>query len=47
MSVNSQMATGILKGILGYYRFPDNMFIGSQDRVQEMKAALQAAGRAP
>jgi len=47
MSVNSFMETEILNGILKYYRFPEDMFGGSAERVQEMKLAMQTAGRAP
>ena len=46
MSVNSFMETEILNSILKYYRFPEDMFSGSSERVQEMKLALQTAGRA-
>jgi len=45
MSVNYYIATDILDGILKYYRFPDDVFIGSSERVQEMRLALQTADR--
>jgi len=45
MSVNSYMATEILNGILRYYRFPEDIFTGSPQRVQEMRMALQTSGR--
>ena len=45
MSVNSFMATEILNGILKYYSFPEDLFIGSSQRIQEIKLALQTANR--
>ena len=47
MSVNSFMQTEILNGILKYYKFPEDVFIGSSQRIQEMQLALQAANRMP
>jgi spermidine synthase len=47
MSVNVQMESEILNGILKYYRFPEDIFSGSSERVQEMKLALQTANRGP
>jgi len=47
MSVNSYMATEILNSILKYYQFPEDVFIGSSQRIQEMKLALQTVNRAP
>jgi spermidine synthase len=47
MSVNVQMESEILNGILKYYRFPEDIFSGSSERVQEMKLALQTAKRRP
>lgn len=41
MSVNSFMATKILKGILEYYTYPEDMFIGSAQRLEELKLALR------
>ncbi|HBC77892.1 MAG TPA: hypothetical protein DCZ51_04640 [Bacteroidales bacterium] len=45
ISVNTHMENEILKGILKYYRFPENLFKGSSERVQEMRPVLQTAGR--
>jgi spermidine synthase len=45
MSVNSYVATNIQQGILDYYEFPKDMFVGSPGRVEEMKAALGRANR--
>jgi spermidine synthase len=45
MSMGAHKETEILKGILKYYRFPGDVFTGSSDRVQEMRLALQTAGR--
>jgi spermidine synthase len=47
MSMGIHMETEILNGILKYYRFPEDIFTGSSERVQEMKAALQTANRKP
>jgi spermidine synthase len=47
MSVNSYMETKILNGILKYYKFPEDMFSGSPQRIQEMKLALETADRSP
>ena len=41
MSVNRHMETEILNGILKYYRFPEDVFIGSSERVREMKLAAE------
>jgi spermidine synthase len=46
LSVNTFMQTKILRGILKYYRFPDDIFgDSSPERIREMRAALQAANR--
>jgi spermidine synthase len=45
MSVNSYVATDILQDILNYYVFPEDMFVGSSQRVGEMKTALRRASR--
>jgi len=45
MSVNSYVATDILQGILKYYKFPEDMFVGSPQRIEEMKASLKQAKR--
>jgi len=45
MSVNSFLQAEILEGILEYYRFPDDIFIGSSERVEQMKLALRTANR--
>jgi spermidine synthase len=47
MSVNIHMETEILNSILKYYKFPEDVFIGSLQRIQEMKLALMSANRAP
>ena len=41
MSLNRHMETEILNGILKYYRFPEDVFIGSAERVREMRLAAQ------
>ncbi len=40
MWLNSYVGTEILNGILQYYRFPDQIFTGSEERVQAMRQAL-------
>jgi len=45
MSVNSFMGSEILNGILKYYKFPEDVFSGSSQRVQEMKLVFHAAKR--
>jgi len=39
------MQADILNGILKYYRFPDDIFMGPSERVEEMKLAFRAADR--
>ena len=41
MALNRHMETEILNGILKYYRFPEDVFIGSAERVREMKLAAE------
>ncbi len=45
MWLNSYVGTEILSGILQYYRFPDGVFVGSEERLQMLKRALAASGR--
>lgn len=45
MAFNSDEATPILNGILKHYRFPDQLLVGSEDKVRQMKDALRGAGR--
>jgi len=45
MWLNTYMGTAILDGILHNYKFPDQVFIGSEERVQMMKQALGEIGR--
>jgi len=47
MSANMHMATEILNSIMKYYKFPEDIFSGSTQRIQEMKVALQTANREP
>ena len=47
ISVNIYEETEILNGIFKYYKFPEDLFIGSSQRLQEMELALQTANRAP
>ena len=45
MWLNSNMGEQILAGILAYYRFPDQTFVGSPEGVQALKRALDQEGR--
>ena len=39
------MGRRILAGILAYYRFPDETFVGSPERIRALKQALAQANR--
>jgi spermidine synthase len=45
LSVNENMRTEILNNILKYYKFPEDVFIGSSQNIQIMKQALNVAKR--
>jgi len=45
MSLNSHMETRILTDILRFYQFPEDMFTGSSQRLEEMKTALEKVNR--
>jgi spermidine synthase len=45
MSLNANMGDESLPGILRHYRFPDQTFIGSEERVRALQQALARAGR--
>ena len=45
MWLNSYEESEILKEILQYYRFPDNIFYGSVETLDELKRLLNSAGR--
>jgi len=45
MALNSYIGTEILNGILKYYKYPDEIFAGSADRLQTMRQALQYVRR--
>ena len=47
MALNSYMQAEILSGILKYYSFPEDLFIGSPESVDKMKLALRTADREP
>jgi spermidine synthase len=47
MWLNSAMASQILSSILANYRFPDQTFVGSPERVDALKQALAEDGRTP
>ncbi len=45
MSLNAVMGDAILASILKDYRFPDQTFVGSPDRIRALKEALEQRGR--
>jgi spermidine synthase len=45
MWLNMSMGERILASILAYYRFPEQTFIGSPERVESLKRVLDRAGR--
>jgi spermidine synthase len=45
LAYNSYAATGILEGILKYYRFPEDQFVGSAPTIQTLRDSLSNAGR--
>jgi spermidine synthase len=45
MYFNSYISTRILDGILSYYRFPQNIFVGSENQKWMLQQALAEAGR--
>jgi spermidine synthase len=45
MSLNENMREELLYGILKYYKFPEDIFIGSSQNVQSIRRALQVAKR--
>ncbi len=45
LSLNHYVGTQILGSILEHYRFPDRTFVGSPERLRELKSALNETGR--
>jgi spermidine synthase len=45
MGLNASQATLILRDILGYYRFPRDIFVGSPEKVEELRSTLVQVGR--
>jgi spermidine synthase len=45
MNVNSYVGTAILNDILSYYRFPKDVFVGSDQKILLLKVALAESGR--
>jgi spermidine synthase len=45
MGLNASQATLILRDILGYYRFPRDIFVGSPEQVENLRSALVRVGR--
>ena len=46
MSLNPGDGDAVLSSILAHYRFPGRTFVGSPARVEALKKALEAKGRA-
>ena len=47
LSFNSNKGNEILASILVHYRFPEQTFVGSPERIQSLKQALERVGRVP
>ena len=45
MGLNASQATLIFRGILGYYRFPRDIFVGSPEQVEKLRSAMVQVGR--
>ncbi len=45
MYFNSYISTKILQSILSYYEFPEEVFIGSDQRITDLQAAMTMQGR--
>jgi spermidine synthase len=45
MNLNFYESTPILNNILSYYRFPQDVFVGSEPKIMLLKAALAESGR--
>jgi hypothetical protein len=43
MGVNNTASAPIYSEMLSYRKFPEDMFVGSSERVQRLRAAMQAA----
>jgi spermidine synthase len=47
LSLNLNQSKELLDDILLYYKYPDNLFEGSDERVAALKKVLEASGRTP
>jgi hypothetical protein len=45
MYFNSYLSTKILQSILSYYRFPEDLFVGSGQNINFLKESLRNQGR--
>ena len=45
MYFNSSLSTKILQSILSHYQFPQDLFVGSSQNIEGLKAALRTQGR--
>jgi spermidine synthase len=45
LGLNASQATLILRDILGYYRFPRDIFVGSPEQVEKLRSTMVQAGR--
>ena len=47
LTLNRNLSQELLDDILLYYKFPDNLFGGSEERMAALKKTLAAASRKP
>jgi spermidine synthase len=45
LGLNASQATLIFRSILGYYRFPRDLFVGSPEQVEKLRSAMVQVGR--
>jgi spermidine synthase len=45
LGLNTSMEAAIYNEILSYHTFPRNLFVGSEERLQALEAAMQAANK--
>lgn len=47
MSLNTYKATTLLSEIFDFYRFPENIFSGSEETMERLRATIRRSGRIP
>ncbi len=45
LSLNKYISEELLEGVLDYYKFPDNIIVGTESSLPPVVRALEAAGR--